>query len=321
MAQIRQHRNAKLTVAARREMVGLMLEGDWSVAAAAERFQVSAKTARKWRDRYSAEGEAGLGDRSSRPRSSPTRTPPEVRARVAELRTGRRRGAAWIAHKTGLAPSTVQNILNEAGLGRLDRGDRATAKAQRYVRETPGELIHVDVKKLPGIPPGGGWRHHGRGQAPTPGAKAGYRYLHSALDDHSRLVYSEIHDDERGQTAADFWRRAERWFAAWGVHCERVLTDNGPCYRSRAWHRACRRTGAEPKKTRPYRPQTNGKVERFHRTLLEEWAYIRPWASETERADAYRGFLHYYNCHRTHGALNWNTPASTIGNNLPVLHT
>ena len=321
MAQIRQHANARLTVRQRREMVSAMLDEGWPVAAAAERFQVSAKTARKWRGRYLAEGDGGLADRSSRPHASPARTPEATRRRVTELRAQRRRGAAWIASRVGLAPSTVQNILNEAGLGRLDRGDRATAKAQRYVRETPGELIHVDVKKLPGIPPGGGWRHHGRGNAPTPGAKAGYRYLHSALDDHSRLVYSEIHDDERAQTAADFWRRAERWFAAWGVRCERVLTDNGPCYRSRAWHRACRRTGAKPKKTRPYRPQTNGKVERFHRTLLEEWAYIRPWASETERADAYRGFLHYYNCHRTHGALNWNTPASTIGNNLPVLHT
>ncbi|MYJ13127.1 MAG: transposase family protein, partial [Acidimicrobiia bacterium] len=124
----------------------------------------------------------------------------------------------------------------------------------------------------------------------------------------------------RGPTAAGFWRRAERWFAARGVACERVLTDNGPCYRSRAWHAACRRTRTTVKKTRPYRPQTNGKVERFHRTLLEEWAYIRPWRSETERADAYRGFLHYYNHHRTHSALGWNTPASTIRDNLPIIH-
>ncbi|MCY3952841.1 MAG: leucine zipper domain-containing protein [bacterium] len=225
MAQIRQHANARLTVRQRREMVSAMLDEGWPVAAAAERFQVSAKTARKWRGRYLAEGDGGLADRSSRPHASPARTPEATRRRVTELRAQRRRGAAWIASRVGLAPSTVQNILNEAGLGRLDRGDRATAKAQRYVRERPGGLIHVDVKKLPGIPPGGGWRHHGRGNTPAPGAKVGYRYLHSAIDDRSRLVYSEIHDDERGQTAADFWRRAERWFAAWGVRCERVLTD------------------------------------------------------------------------------------------------
>ena len=139
----------------------------------------------------------------------------------------------------------------------------------------------MDVKKLASIPPGGGWRRHGRGDAPTPGAEVGYRYLHSALDDRSRLVYSEILHDERGQTAADFWRRAERWFADWGIACERVLTDNGPCYRSRAWHRACQRTTTKAKKTRPYRPQTNGKIERFHRTLLQEWAYIRPREAKT----------------------------------------
>lgn len=320
MAQVRQHANARLTVRQRRVMVDVLLVERWPVAAAAERFQVSAKTARKWRDRYLAEGAAGLQDRSSRPRTSPARTPAATRRRVIELRA-RRRGAAWIAQKVDLAPSTVQNILNEAGLGRLDVGDRAAAKAQRYVRERPGELIHVDIKKLPGIPPGGGWRHHGRGQAPHPGAKAGYRYLHTAIDDRSRLAYSEILNDERGQTAAGFWGRAERWFNTWGITCERVLTDNGGCYRSKAWHRATKRTATKVKKTRPYRPQTNGKVERFHRTLLEEWAYIRPWTSEHERHHAYQGFLHYYNCHRTHGALGWKTPASTIRNNLPGIHT
>ncbi len=321
MAQIRQHVNARLTPRQRRQMVEVMLGEGWSVAAAAQRFQVSAKTARKWRDRYLAEGPDGLLDRSSRPHRCPARTSEAIRRRVIELRSTRRRGAGWIAHRVGLAPSTVQNVLNEAGLGRLDVGDRATAPPVRYVRERPGELVRVDVKKLPGIPPGGGWRVHGRGQTPTPGAKAGWRYLHTALDDHSRLAYSEILDDECGPTAASFWHRADAWFATWGVTCERVLTDNGGCYRSRAWHKACKQTRTRPKKTRPYRPQTNGKVERFHRILLEEWAYIRPWTSETERANAYQGFLHYYNCHRTHGALGWNTPASTIGNNLPSMHT
>ena len=321
MAQVRQHVNARLTARQRRAMVDVVIVEGWGVAATAERFQVDPKTVRKWRDRFVAEGPGGLVDRSSRPHRSPGRSSPEVRAEVIRLRRCRRRGAAWIAHEVGVAASTVQKILNEAGLGRLDRGDRATKPAPvRYQRERPGELVHVDIKKLPAIPPGGGWRVHGRGQAPTPGAKAGYRYLHTALDDRTRLAYSEHLDDERGETAAEFWSRANAWFGELGITCERVITDNGGCYRSRAWHKACKRTRTKVKKTRPYRPQTNGKVERFHCTLLEEWAYIRPWTSEQQRQDAYRGFLHYYNHHRTHSALDWNTPASTIGNNLPGMH-
>ena len=183
MAQVRQHVNARLTPRQRRAMVDVLVVEGWSVAATAERFQVDPKTARKWRDRYLAEGADGLVDRSSRPHTSPTRTPEATRRRVIELRTQRRRGAAWIAQEVDLAPSTVQTILTEAGLRRLDRGDRASAEAPaRYVRERPGELIHVDIKKLSAIPPGGGWRTHGRGNAPTPGAKAGYRWLHSAIE-------------------------------------------------------------------------------------------------------------------------------------------
>ena len=323
MAQVRQHVNARLTPRQRRAMVDVLVVEGWGVAATAGRFQVDPKTVRKWRDRYLAEGSEGLVDRSSRPHTSPARTPEATRRRVVELRTQRRRGAAWIAHRVNLAPSTAQKILTEAGLGRLDRGDRATNQAPvRYVRERPGELIHVDIKKLAAIPPGGGWRTHGRGNDTHHGRSgAGYRFIHSALDDHSRLTYSEILDDERGATAAAFWRRAEAWFATWGITCERVLTDNGACYRSTNWHTACHQTRTRPKHTRPRRPQTNGKIERFHRILLEEWAYIRPWTSETERHRAYQGFLHYYNHHRSHGALNWNTPASTIKDNLPGMHT
>ena len=323
MAQVRtQHPKAKLTPLGRQAMVDLVIVEGWGVAATAQRYQVDPKTVRKWRDRFLAEGLDGLADRSSRPRRSPGRTPPGVRAEVIRLRGCRRRGAAWIAHAVGVAPSTVQKILDDAGLGRLDRGDRATKQAPvRYQRERPGELVHVDVKKLPAIPPGGGWRIHGRGQAPTPGAKAGYRYLHTALDDRTRLAYSEHLDDEQGATAAEFWSRASAWFGELGVACERVITDNGGCYRSRAWHQACQQTRTKVKKTRPYRPQTNGKVERFHRILLEEWAYIRPWTSEQQRQDAYQGFLHYYNHHRAHGALGWNTPASTLKDNVPSMHT
>jgi len=323
-----QHPNAPLTPAGRRRMVDCVVVAGWTVTAAAERFQVDAKTVRKWRDRFLAEGEPGLRDRSSRPRRSPGRTPRRLRLEVVRLRRKRRWGAAHIGFEVGLAASTVQGILNGAGLGRLDRGDRATdsggkARPQRYQREQPGQLIHVDVKKLAAIPPGGGWRSRGRGYAGEHAISrmVGYRFLHSAIDDRSRLVYSEILDDETALTAAGFWARAAAWYSAMGIPPEKVITDNGSAYRSGLWHRACTATNTTVRKTRPRRPQTNGKIERFHRILLEEWAYIRPWTSEAQRARAHQGFIHFYNHHRSHGALGWATPASIIRDNLPAMHT
>jgi transposase InsO family protein len=320
-----QHPNAALTPKHRRKMVDCLLEGGWTIEMTAERFQVDAKTVRKWRDRFLAEGEVGLQDRSSRPHRSPNRTRARVRKRVLHLRRRRRWGAEHIAHDLGLAASTVGAILRAAGLGRLDRGDRATAPARRYQRERPGELIHVDVKKIGAIPDGGGWRLHGRGNDGHGGhSGAGYRYIHTALDDRTRLVYSEILDDEQAATAAAFWARAAAWFEERGIRCERVISDNGSCYRSGIWHLACARTGTAVKKTRPRRPQTNGKVERFHRILLEEWAYIRPWTSEAQRHAGYRRFCHFYNQHRSHGALGWQSPMATLnhlaGDNLPAGH-
>ena len=324
-----QHPNAVLTPEGRRRMVACVLDRGWTVEATAERFQVDPKTVRKWRDRKLAEGEAGLVDRSSRPRRSPNRTPRACRRRVIRLRQRRRWGADRIALQVGLAASTVQSILRGAGLGRLDRGDRATATVhpQRYERERPGELAHVDVKKIAAIRDGGGWRMHGRGAEHGTGRHSGvgYRYVHTALDDRTRVVYSEILDDEQGDTAAGFWRRAAAALAARGITVERVLTDNGACYRSRAWAAACTSTGVTHKRTRPYRPQTNGKVERFHRILLEEWAYIRDWTSETERHAGYTTFIHFYNHHRPHGALGWQSPTATLarclGDNLPGGHS
>ena len=315
-----QHPNAPLTPVGRRRMVDCVVDRGWSVAATAERFQVDAKTVRKWVARFRCEGVAGLEDRSSRPHSSPNRTPRQLRRRVIRLRQKRRKGASWIAYQVGLAASTVQNILTRAGLGRLDRGDRATTPepVRRYQRDHPGELIHVDVKKLAAIPDGGGWRIHGRNKAGSSGA--GYVYLHSAIDDRTRIVYSEIHSDEQATTAAGFWTRAASWYVSIGIVPERVITDNGSCYRSRLWDEACADTGTVVKKTRPYRPQTNGKIERFHRILLEEWAYIQPWYSQTERTHAYGGFIHFYNHHRSHGALGWATPTSIIRDNLPAMH-
>ena len=322
----RQHPNAALTPAGRLKMVKLVIDQNWSIEATAERFQVDAKTVRKWRDRFLAEGEAGLQDRSCRPHRCPNKTIARKRKQVLELRRKRRWGADRIAHKTRLAPSTVQNILNAAGVGRLDSGDRATHEpVVRYQRDRPGELIHVDVKKLAGIPDHGGWKMHGRGNDRYKGhSGVGYRFIHTAIDDRTRLAYSEILADEQAVTACKFWTRAEAWFASQGIKCERVITDNGSCYRSMLWLQACTATGTTVKKTRPRRPQTNGKVERFHRILLEEWAYIRPWTSDRQRTNAYAGFIHFYNQHRTHGALGWSTPAAclnTFRDNVPGEHS
>lgn len=246
---------------------------------------------------------------------------------MLHLRRTRRWGADHIAHETGLASSTVQSILDAAGLGRLDRGDRATdiEAVRRYQRDLPGELIHVDVKKIAGIPAGGGWKVHGRGNDGHGGhSGAGYRFIHTAIDDRTRIAYSELHADEQAATAAEFWLRAAAFFHTLGFDCQRVITDNGSCYRSRRWHAACTQTATKVNKTRPRRPQTNGKVERFHRILIEEWAYIRAWTSDTERATAYEHFIHFYNHHRSHGALGWHSPMAALaqlaGDNLPADH-
>lgn len=327
MANATQHPNARLTPRHRRNMVECVLEKGWTIEATAERFQVDAKTVRKWRDRFVAEGESGLVDRSSRPHRSPNRTPRRCRRQVLRLRRKHRWGADHIAHETGLAASTVQSVLNAAGLGRLDRGDRATntEPVRRYQRDRPGELIHVDVKKIAAIPAGGGWRIHGKGNDAHGGhSGVGYRFIHTAIDDRTRIAYSELHTNEQAETAVGFWLRAAAHFQDLGIACERVITDNGSCYRSRRWHEGCALTGTKVKKTRPRRPQTNGKVERFHRILIEEWAYIRSWMSDAERTTAYDDFIHFYNHHRSHGALAWLSPMATLAHlhrdNLPAEH-
>jgi transposase InsO family protein len=304
-------------------MVRLLINDGWTIEATTDKFQVDAKTVTKWRDRFLEEGEPGLFDRSSRPTTSPNQTPPECRRRIIELRKQRRRGAGHIGHEVGRAASTVQNILISEGLGRLDSGDRATADPIiRYQRDHPGELVHVDVKKLAGIPDGGGWRIHGRGKAPTAKrASTGYRFLHTALDDRTRIIYSEMHSNEQAVTAVDFWKRANAFFNHLGITIERVITDNGSCYRSRLWRTTLETEGITPKFTRPYRPQTNGKVERYHRILLEEWAYIRDWNTDRERSDHYEHFVHFYNHHRAHGALGWSTPLATLKDNVPGHHS
>ena len=268
------HRNAKLTPAGRRLLVDRIASGR-PVAHVAAEMGVARQTAHRWWRRFVAEGESGLQDRSCRPRRSPRRTPRALERRIERLRRRQKLGPVRIGYRLGLAASTVYRVLCRLGLQRLSWLDRPTGRViRRYEHLHPGDLLHMDIKKLGRIPPGGGWRAHGRGRA---GARqrVGYAYIHSAVDDHSRLAYSEVLADERAVTVVAFWRRALAWFADRGVTAQAVLTDNGSAYRSADFARACLAAGIRHRRTRPYRPQTNGKVERFNRTLLEEWAYVR----------------------------------------------
>jgi transposase InsO family protein len=267
-----------------------------------------------------------MADRSSRPHASPARTPQRAERRIVGLRVSQRLGPARIAFRLGLNPSTVHAVITRYRCPPLAHLDRATGRAvRRYEKAAPGELVHVDIKKLGNIPDGGGWRAAGRAQggrnsrAHTPLRRnckpvIGYSYLHTAIDDHSRLAYSEILADERKDTAAAFWHRAHAFFTAAGITVQRVMTDNGSCYKSFAWRDALAASGITHKRIRPYRPQANGKVERFNRTLLEEWAYARPYISNTQRRAAFDTWLHTYNHHRGHTALGGHPPASRVTN-------
>ncbi|MEV6576518.1 IS481 family transposase, partial [Streptomyces sp. NPDC051577] len=310
------HRNARLTVFGRRLLVERVRSGR-PVAHVAAEMGISRATAHKWMRRWRTEGEAGLHDRSSRPRSTPHRTPAAVEARVCDLRQDRKLGPARIGPILGLPASTVHRILTRHGLHRLAWLDRPTGTViRRYEREKPGELIHVDVKKLGRIPDGGGHKVLGRQAGRATRGQMGFDYIHSAVDDHTRLAYSEIHDDEKVATCAGFLTRAAAFFHSQGItRIERVLTDNAWSYRKGlAWKNVLTELGASGKLTRAYRPQTNGKVERFNRTLLEEWAYLRPYTSNQERAEALTDFLHTYNHHRCHTALDGHPPISRVNN-------
>ncbi len=296
------------------------------VAHVAGEMGISRATAHKWVRRWQAEGDPGLFDRSSRPRTTPHRAAPDTEAAVCALRQARKLGPARIGPILGLPASTVHRILTRHGLNRLAWLDRPTGEPiRRYERSRPGELVHVDIKKLGNIPDGGGWRTVGRTagnrnrQSTTDLRRSckpviGYSYIHSAVDDYSRLAYSEVLADERQHTAIGFWQRAHVFFTEHGITVERVLTDNGSCYKSKLFTQALTTDGIAHKRIRPYRPQTNGKVERFNRTLLEEWAYLRPYTSNTERTAALADFLHTYNHHRCHTALGGQPPISRVNN-------
>jgi transposase InsO family protein len=310
------HGNARLTPIGRLTLV-LRIEAGRPVAHVAAEMGISRPTAYKWWHRWSDEGVDGLVDRSSRPWSSPNRTSPVVAAEIERLRCTLKLGPARIGWRLGVPASTVHRVLVRLGLNRLSWIDRPTGEPiRRIVTDHSGELVHVDVKKMGRIPDGGGWRVLGRDHADNSYEKknfgrVGFTFLHTAIDAHSRLAFTEALADERAVTCAAFWQRANTFFAAHGVTVEAVLTDNARAYRYSTFHAAL--AGIEHRFTRPYRPQTNGKVERFHRTLAEEWAYVRPYASDAERMTALDDWLHLYNHHRHHTAIG-GPPISRVNN-------
>ena len=293
-------------------------------------FHVSWPTAKRWADRYAAMGRDGMADRSSRPHRSPTKTRPELVRKVVHLRWKKRLGPVAIGAKLGMPASTVHAVLTRVKLNRLHHVDVRTGETiRRYEHEYPGSMIHVDVKKIGNIPDGGGWRYVGRQQgdrnrAATPGKDRNkYRntlmrhaFVHTVIDDNSRVSYAEIHDDETAVTAVGVLRRAVAWFTDRGVTVERVLSDNGSAYKSHLWRDTCAELGIKPKKTRPCRPQTNGKIERFHRTLADGWAFSRHYNSESARRAALPAWLHEYNHHRPHTAIGGKPPITRL-TNLP----
>ena len=322
------HANAPLNEKHRLRMARLIVEDGLPIAQAAQRFQVAWPTAKRWAQRYREFGEAGMADRSSRPHHSPNVTPPKLVRLIARDRMRLHLGPIEIGARRGMPASTVHRVLTRCGLHRLSHVDRVTGEPiRRYEHPHPGDLLHVDVKKLGNIPDGGGWRFVGRVQgrrhrAATPGKprnthhnpKMGTAYVHTVLDDHSRVAYAEVHDDEKAVTATAVLTRATAWFADRGVTVTRVLSDNGSAYRSHLWRDTCAELGITAKRTRPYRPQTNGKIERFHRTLADRWAFSRHYLSETQRRDALPAWLHQYNHHRPHTAIERRAPITRLTN-------
>ena len=315
------HRRAKLTVFGRRLLVERIEQEGWPIAHAAAMTGVSRQTATKWVRRYRAEGLVGLEDRSSRPNRSPRALAREQVAAILAARHELGLGPHRLAPVVGSPRSTISDVLRRHGLSRLRDRDRPSGVPIRYVRDRPGELLHIDVKKLGRIPDGGGHRFRGRGNG-TPKSRAGYDYVHQAIDDMSRVAYVDVLSDERGPTCARFLREAAAWFARQGVRIERVMTDNALNYtRSRDFRAALTDLGARHKRTRFRRPQTNGKSERFNRTLLDEWAYVRPYDSNNQRLLALPDFVDRYNNNRPHSALKGLTPMAALVNNVSGNHT
>ena len=311
------HGNAALSWRGRRQLAQRVIEQGWTLKAAAEAAGVSVRCGRKWVDRYRREGEQGLFDRSSSPRKVWNRTCPERLEAIAKLRR-LRFTAAEIAETLSMPLSTVSGILTRSGLGRLGR--LGLEQPVRYERSRPGELVHIDVKKLGRIQGGAGkrWRdglrqHYNPTQTDRAGKRrntVGWEFVHVCVDDYSRLAYAEVLSDEKATTAIAFLQRAVAFYRRHGITVERLLTDNGSCYRSTIHALACKTLGIKHQRTRPYRPQTNGKAERFIRTLLQGWAYGAIYRSSNERTRALDGWLWHYNHRRRHSALGHQPPVS-----------
>ena len=318
------HRNARLTVHGRRLLVRRVREQGMSVAHVARAMGVSRQCAHRWVARFDAEGDAGLFDRSSRPHRMPTRTSPAVEAAVIAARIEQRRGPDWIGPELGMPARTVSRILRRHHVPHLSVCDPMTGEviraskttALRYERARPGELVHMDVKKIGRIPDGGGWRAHGREMGSTKrrrNTRIGYDYIHSVVDDHSRFAYSEILDDEQAPTTAAFFARALDRFAEHGIHVDAVMTDNAWNYtHSNALKELLASSGAKHMLIRPHCPWQNGKVERFNRTLQSEWAYRHVFTTNAERTDALEPWLEDYNNRRRHSALGGLPPISRL---------
>jgi transposase InsO family protein len=321
---MKMHANARLSLKGRELLIERVEDAGWSLGAAAEAAGISDRTARKWLARYRSEGHQGLLDRSSAPAVLANRTDERRVEVIAALRRLRMTGAE-IAEALEMAVSTVSGILTRIGMGKLGR--LGLEPAQRYERARPGELIHVDVKKLGRIQGGAGKRITGTTRNASPRRRdrdgvdrcvIGWEYVHVAIDDATRLAYVEVLTDEKAITAIGFLRRAVQHYAAYGITVERLLTDNGSAYRSTIHAIACRALGIRHLRTRPYRPQTNGKAERFIRTMLGGWAYGAIYRSSTERNAALTGWLDWYNTRRPHGALSHKPPIARLNelNNL-----
>ena len=315
------HKNARLTPKGRAEMVRAVVDGGMSKAAAAQKFNTTAKTVDKWVKRFREGGVDGLRDRSSRAHSSPSQTPPAIRDAVECLRR-QRYTQPQIAAQVGISPATVSRILKRCGLSLLSALEPQQPRP-RYERATPGEIIHLDIKKL-GRFNAIGHRITGDKRQPNATRGVGFEFVHVAIDDHSRLATAEIFPDEKKESAVAALLSTVAYFKRFGVTIERVMTDNGSCYRSKAFARECRRLGIKHIMTKPYTPQTNGKAERFIQSALREWAYATAFDHSDQRRSALPIWLHRYNWHRPHASLHKNTPISRLGlttNNFLQLHS
>jgi transposase InsO family protein len=314
------HASARLSVFSRQLLIKRVLVDGWPVATVSEQLGISRATGYKWVRRYRADGPPGLEDRSSRPRRSPRRSSEAVTAAIIRARARRRYGPARLAPLTGHPRSTIYGVLRRAGLNRLRDTDRVTGAPVRYVACHPGALVHQDHKRLGRVPDGGGWRVLGRGVASQDRRARGYDHLEVFVDDASRYAVVVPVADERGESAAWAVELAVARFAEVGVHIERMLTDNGASYRSHAYRDTLARFDIRHKRTRPFHPQTNGKAERFIQTLINEWAYARPYRTNARRLRALPRFVDFYNHRRPHTAIGGLVPRVAV-NNVPEHHT